>query len=319
MPLISFIVPVYLDHDHLPDAIHSIVKYSGASFEIIVVDDGSPVPIEIKSNRVHLERLGVNKGAGKARNIGLLKAKGKFVAFLDSDDVLTPDIAQVLDRCHCDQENPDIFVSSLIGDKFLSEKFGELPKYVKFSDDFVLAKLRHFSANIYRRDFLIAKGIFFPEDTKYGEDTLFLINALASSSSLCLTPSEIYDYRRRANSLMGIGPSLEQQYFLIEEFPRRLYRLLSRFPLHASVRLSMSFNYRVPQAARMVKNQLDCNVERVISGLRFFGQIGLENDQSLRDAASVFWNDPKRKLMDMLAHEADSEVIQKWLYEYQGN
>lgn len=91
MPLFSVIIPTYGRPDYLTEAIDSVLTQTIADFECIVVDDASPEPISVPNDsRIRLIRRVKNGGPAAARNTGLEQACGKFVAFLDDDDVFTP-------------------------------------------------------------------------------------------------------------------------------------------------------------------------------------------------------------------------------------
>lgn len=90
-PFVSIIIPTYNRATLLLQAVQSVLNQTYQNFEILVIDDHStdntPKLIsEIDDIRVHYIRLVQNQGAPVARNIGLKKAKGELVAFLDSDD-----------------------------------------------------------------------------------------------------------------------------------------------------------------------------------------------------------------------------------------
>lgn len=94
MPEISVIVPVYKVEKYLDRCIESIVNQTYPDFELILVDDGSPDGSPIlcdkwaeKDSRVHVIHK-KNGGASSARNAGLKIAKGRWIAFADSDDWL---------------------------------------------------------------------------------------------------------------------------------------------------------------------------------------------------------------------------------------
>jgi glycosyltransferase involved in cell wall biosynthesis len=93
-PFFSVIVPVYNRAAALQTAIASVLAQSEQDFEIVVVDDGSTDrPEETVSSfadpRIVLVRQ-ENRGGGAARNAGIDRASGRFVAFLDSDDAFLP-------------------------------------------------------------------------------------------------------------------------------------------------------------------------------------------------------------------------------------
>lgn len=98
-PLISVIIPVFNREKYLSDAIQSVLDQTYENWELIIVDDGSvDDSIEIgkewasKDERIQFfQREREPKGAPTARNIGLAHAKGTYLQFLDSDDMLLPD------------------------------------------------------------------------------------------------------------------------------------------------------------------------------------------------------------------------------------
>jgi len=95
MPTVSIIVPSHNRPDMLAKAIESATSQSFTDIEVIVVDDGSHVPIDYqgKDARVSVHRHARARGASAARNTGLSLAKGLYAAFLDDDDILDPEYA----------------------------------------------------------------------------------------------------------------------------------------------------------------------------------------------------------------------------------
>jgi glycosyltransferase involved in cell wall biosynthesis len=92
IPLVSAIVPVHNGEAFLAEAIASIRAQEGADIEIIVVDDGSTdasAEIAQKIPGIHLHRQ-LQSGVAAARNAGLALSRGRYIAFLDADDVWLP-------------------------------------------------------------------------------------------------------------------------------------------------------------------------------------------------------------------------------------
>ncbi len=91
MPKVSVIIPTYNRLPMLKEAVDSVLSQDFEDFELIVVDDGSTdgTGEEIKKygGRVRLFQSSENRGVSAARNKGILHARGKYVAFLDSDDL----------------------------------------------------------------------------------------------------------------------------------------------------------------------------------------------------------------------------------------
>ncbi|MDR2104755.1 MAG: glycosyltransferase family 2 protein [Deferribacteraceae bacterium] len=93
--LVSVVIPVYNRFWEVKDAVESLMRQKRApAFEIIVVDDASDEPIqrslEPYAPIIKLIALKENSGVSKARNVGADAAKGRFLAFLDSDDLFLP-------------------------------------------------------------------------------------------------------------------------------------------------------------------------------------------------------------------------------------
>lgn len=93
---ISVIIPTCLRKDSLRKAINSVLKQTFKEFEIIVVNDSSGekeiinVLEEFRDSRIKYFCNSRKKGANGARNTGILKAKGKYIAMLDDDDIFLP-------------------------------------------------------------------------------------------------------------------------------------------------------------------------------------------------------------------------------------
>ena len=94
MPAVSVIIPVYNRMRWLVEAVESVLAQTFADFEVIVVDDGSSEPMTLPVGiaadaRVRSVRQ-PHRGASAARNQGIASAKGRLIAFLDSDDLFLP-------------------------------------------------------------------------------------------------------------------------------------------------------------------------------------------------------------------------------------
>ena len=96
-PLISVIVPIYKVERYLPKCVDSILSQTYSNLELILVDDGSPDgcgklcdDYAARDNRVRVIHK-PNGGLSDARNAGIQIARGKYLAFVDSDDWIEPD------------------------------------------------------------------------------------------------------------------------------------------------------------------------------------------------------------------------------------
>jgi glycosyltransferase involved in cell wall biosynthesis len=95
-PLFSVIIPTYNRPDFLPEAIDSVLNQTVDDLECIVVDDAGPIAATVPDDpRMKLIRHTSNGGEPAARNTGIKAAQGRYVAFLDDDDVFTRDRLQI--------------------------------------------------------------------------------------------------------------------------------------------------------------------------------------------------------------------------------
>ncbi len=99
-PKISVIIPTFNRSNLVRRAIDSVLAQTYRDFELLVVDDHSPVPVAealtgISDPRLHLIRHEKNSGAPKARNTGIIQSCGEYVSLLDDDDEFLP---QYLER-----------------------------------------------------------------------------------------------------------------------------------------------------------------------------------------------------------------------------
>ena len=208
-PLLTIIVPAYRVLDCLDECLTSILDQAGADIEVVAVDDASPDRCgEIldawaaRDARVRVEHLGVNVGLGPARNAGLKLAAGRFVWFVDSDDVI-PDgaIAAVMARLrelepdvllidHV-RTHPDGTVAHDAHSRLLRGIDGRFP----LADHPELLGLQHTAwSRIVRRDFLAGTGIDFRPG--WYEDCAFSAPVLIAAASIAVLDHVCYHYRQ---------------------------------------------------------------------------------------------------------------------------
>ena len=91
--LVTIVTPSYKSKEYIEETINSVINQDYSNYEMIIVDDCSPdhsadfIRGILPDNRFRLIELSQNVGAAEARNVALSKANGRFVAFLDSDDI----------------------------------------------------------------------------------------------------------------------------------------------------------------------------------------------------------------------------------------
>jgi len=93
---VSIITPIYNSERFIKQTVDSVLQQSYANFEFIIIDDhsqdsSSDIINSYKDKRINIIRLKENVGAGAARNEGIKRAVGRYIAFLDSDDMWLPE------------------------------------------------------------------------------------------------------------------------------------------------------------------------------------------------------------------------------------
>jgi hypothetical protein len=110
MPQVSVVVPLYNKAPYVEATLRSVQAQSLADLEIVVVDDGSTdggatLVEKLDEPRIRLIRQ-ANAGAAAARNAGIAAARGRWIAFLDADDLWLPD--KLAQQLHLLEAHPDV-------------------------------------------------------------------------------------------------------------------------------------------------------------------------------------------------------------------
>lgn len=115
--LISVIVPIYNTEKYLVECVESIREQTYSNIEIILVDDGSTdASIEIcdefskKDSRVRVFHK-ENEGSAVAKNFGIQQSKGEYIILVDSDDIVSDKMIEVL-YTHIKEKNADIAIGN---------------------------------------------------------------------------------------------------------------------------------------------------------------------------------------------------------------
>ena len=185
---LSIIVPMFKVEQYVEDCIRSLYRQdiSTLEYEVICVDDCSPdnsaaiverLQSEFPTLRlIHNER---NKKLGGARNTGLKEAKGEYILFVDSDDMLKPNcLKQLIDLMDAGQDDYIHFnYVALYPDGTMGKElqFAIESKQMTGPDMFFDKSMpwqQQISAcrKIYRRDFMLQHDLFFVEDMMYEDN-----------------------------------------------------------------------------------------------------------------------------------------------------
>lgn len=210
--LISVIVPVYNVEKYLAKCVDSIINQTYRNLEIILVDDGSTDSsgelcdnLAKKDSRIvvyHKE----NAGVSSARNLGLDKAKGEFIGFIDSDDYIDPDMYEFLYN-DLKKHNVDISMCGLYH-VYANKKDNQIDKvefYIFNSEQAISALLEGKLSIVTPGNKLYKKELFdglkYDPNIKLAEDALMIVNLLEKCRKVSISTMRKYYYYHRTNSI----------------------------------------------------------------------------------------------------------------------
>lgn len=213
-PFFSIVIPVYNGGKYIEECLSSIVKQKYCNYEVIVINDGSTdnsVNIVQKISKYN-DRIKLfskdNGGVASARNMGIMKSNGRYIIFLDADDLMVPEclekISQVLSNkamdltictSYIEMDNKNDKLNRLFTDEAIRKEKtnSEIKKLCQNLSSMCIA--------VYRRQFLLNNDLYVREGVTCGEDTEFFFNALVLSKTLQLADVALFAYRFNPNSV----------------------------------------------------------------------------------------------------------------------
>lgn len=210
--MISVIVPVYNSAPYLQQCINSIQSQSYSNLEIICINDGSTdnslaLLQTISQNDPRVIVLSqVNSGVSAARNAGLDVATGEYISFIDSDDILEPDMYEVLvnlatehqaDICHCGYKK--IFQNGTTKNVQGTEKL-LVQNYMAATECLLTGK--YFVGSLWNKLYKkeLFTGIQFDTSLKINEDILMNVQVFQRANKVVFWDVPKYHYFERASS-----------------------------------------------------------------------------------------------------------------------
>lgn len=232
---ITVIVPVYNAELYLPNCIDSILGQTYSNLQVILVDDGSTdTSGEIcdayaeKDKRIevcHTE----NKGSVAARKLGIRRASGRYIGFVDADDYIERDMYEYLHKNIADTH------ADFIHTGYVEEDGGKTREIYQFEDriydlksiedrtdflnQYILRARRNRAlsssiwSKLFRKELIEKSYLPLPDEQQYGEDLLCLCLSILQSERIVLKKRAFYHYLIQQTSLSH----LKDVDFLIQE------------------------------------------------------------------------------------------------------
>lgn len=217
MPKVSVIIPVYNTRDYIVTCIESLMNQTLDDIEVLFVDDhGMDDSIAVAKAKVEsyagpksfrFIETSANSGPGTARNVGIQAATGEYVAFLDSDDWLEVTFCELLykaaSRRDADLACCDIYLDN-VADSESKVVTNPRIKDGDFTDrkkaNYMTHFVTYFVTYVYRRQFLVDNGLWFPQ-TRSAEDSCFLTCCILAARKMASVTKPLYHYMMRNASL----------------------------------------------------------------------------------------------------------------------
>ena len=232
-PVISAIVPFYNSEFHIENAINSLIKQDfKLPIEIILINDGSTDSSVNIINSFNIPNIKLfsnssNYGPAAARNLGLRKAKGDFIFFLDSDDTIDSRTLSTLyksaletnaDLVFCDckwiennlNQRQNIFsfpYNKLIQGSELTTIMGDR----LFNPLYVSGPLS-FKGKLIKQSIIHKNNIKFEEKLRYLEDEIFMWNILSFVKKIQYLHEQFYNYNVHPNISTTVAASLNRGF-----------------------------------------------------------------------------------------------------------
>lgn len=210
-PKVSVIIPVYNAEKTIGGILEKLITQAYKNIEVIAVNDGSEdrslkviEGFSSKDNRVLVVNQ-VNAGVSTARNVGISKATGEFITFVDADDDFSVNLIVELVAASSDDIDFVMCGMSINGKEVVAEDstiegYKPIVSYVLGS---LLTKNLFYGpyCKLFRRSVVDELCIKFPEKVRYGEDTIFILNYLRNTRKLTILNKSLYLYNFQTTGL----------------------------------------------------------------------------------------------------------------------
>ena len=213
-PDISVIIPIHNSERYLRKCLDSVVNQTFNNFEVIMVDDGSEddslcIMKEYEDKYSNFKLFSIEKsGVSEARNVGIEKSRGKYLAFIDSDDFVLQNFLETLYN-NIIKTNADIVCCNYYLywplKNFYIKDIMHLSSGVYSSKKILYSLVKdvrvHFFLwnKLWKRSLFIDNNIKFPKGKCY-EDIYVCLRAVYFSKSISVLSSCLYFYTRRKDS-----------------------------------------------------------------------------------------------------------------------
>lgn len=228
-PLLSVVIPIYNVENYLAQTLDSVIHQSldfTTNTELILVNDGSPDNSEeiclrykewFPDNIVYIKQK--NAGVSAARNTGLKKARGTYVHFMDSDDVISKNFYKESVKFLQEHANEVDFVASKI--KYFDAKYTGHYLNGKFNNTRIIDVLDEPERSVFHVPTVVfrssaIKTMEFDTELKVTEDAKFLNELLHRKKKYGALTSTCLYYRKRSDGSSAISTKLSNRSYYVD-------------------------------------------------------------------------------------------------------
>lgn len=297
MKKVSVVVPVYNGESFIERSLKSFLGQKFDSFEIIVVDDGSEDRThevvkklfeEYRSSDTPTKLIRQqNMGESVARNTGIRNASGKYIAFIDADDLIREEyLAKLFEKA--EETHADIVFCgydevSEKGD--ITQPYTEFFRYLDNPIDGIAAtslllkkRIRIVIGNaLYRSSFIRANSLSFRPGCPYGPDIEFTTRSLFLAETVASVNEPLFNYVRRSDSVHSTRTSRElfhligvrrriREFFSAKGAPEDLIRRMDTISIPKTYIKTFTYLIQEGKSNRMIKKLLEYpEIRRVLN------------------------------------------------------
>ena len=205
--LISIVIPIYNKEKYIDNCIKSVINQTYKNLMIILVDDGSSdnsyaicKKWEALDTRISFYYK-KNGGVSSARNIGIKYAKGKYILFIDADDLLESNMVEVLYN-NIISTKSNLSICSYYTNQ--NNKTNDTQNLIVFNRIEFYKNNKKYRGFCWNKLFELSKvkKIKFDEDVHYCEDLLFCIKYCENIDRICYTNLKLYNYVQNNDSVI---------------------------------------------------------------------------------------------------------------------
>ncbi len=222
-PLVSIVVPVYNMERYIKACVDSILNQVYRDFEVLIVNDGSTdASVELLGEAIRDDKRFTvlsknNGGVSSARNMGIDRANGKYIVFVDADDMIHPtflaNLVNDMEEGSADVVTTPMNMTDTTRElDFLTRTIAVRPDYNTLSSETALVALYNGTLDqggngcqMIRLSVIKLNNLQFDSSMAIGEDFYFLAKVIIASDRVLVDDRELYFYRRNEESAVHKG------------------------------------------------------------------------------------------------------------------